>query len=120
MAAWLGGIVIGVVNGSLREATYAKRLGERAGHNVSGLTAIAAFAAYFAWLQRRRPLGSDREALVVGGEWLALTVAFEFTFGRLVAKQSWDELPTAGSSRRSGRRRTTSRSSTRTSSRARW
>ena len=92
MAAWLGGIVIGVVNGSLREATYAKRLGERAGHNVSGLTAIAAFAAYFAWLQRRRPLGSDREALVVGGEWLALTVAFEFTFGRLVAKQSWDEL----------------------------
>jgi hypothetical protein len=24
--------------------------------------------------------------------WLALTVAFEFGFGRLVAKQSWDEL----------------------------
>ena len=24
--------------------------------------------------------------------WLALTIAFEFAFGRLVAKRSWDEL----------------------------
>jgi hypothetical protein len=30
--------------------------------------------------------------LAVGAQWLALTVAFEFGFGRLVARQSWDEL----------------------------
>ena len=28
----------------------------------------------------------------MGTGWLALTVVFEFGFGRLVAKQSWDEL----------------------------
>ena len=57
-------------------------------------TAIAGFAGYFAFLQRRWPLASTREALQVGGAWLALTIAFEFAFGRLVAKQSWPELVT--------------------------
>jgi hypothetical protein len=90
--AWLGGVLIGVGNGILREATYARRLGERTGHNVSGAMAITAFAAYFWWLQRRWPLGSRGEALSVGTQWLVMTVAFEFGFGRLVAKQSWDEL----------------------------
>jgi hypothetical protein len=90
--AWLGGALIGVGNGVLREAAYARRLGERAGHNLSGATAIAAFGAYFWWLQRRWPLADRRAGVAVGFEWLVLTVAFEFGFGRLVAKQSWDEL----------------------------
>jgi hypothetical protein len=90
--AWLGGVVIGVGNGVLRQAAYADRLGERAAHNVSGLTGVTAFAAYFAWLQRRWPLPDGRTARAVGRQWLALTVAFEFGFGRLVAKQSWAEL----------------------------
>jgi hypothetical protein len=81
-----------VGNGVLRQAAYADRLGERAAHNVSGLTGVTAFAAYFAWLQRRWPLPDGRTARAVGGQWLALTVAFEFGFGRLVAKQSWAEL----------------------------
>jgi hypothetical protein len=33
--AWLGGVVIGVGNGVLRQAAYADRLGERAAHNVA-------------------------------------------------------------------------------------
>jgi len=84
--------VIGVGNGVLRQAAYADPLGERAAHNVSGLTGVTAFAAYFAWLQRRWPLPDARTARAVGAQWLALTVAFEFGFGRLVAKQSWEEL----------------------------
>jgi hypothetical protein len=90
--AWLGGVGIGVVNGVAREATYGRRVGERTAHNVSGLTAVAAFAGYFAVLQRRWPLASEREALQIGGRWAVMTVAFEFAFGRLVAKQSWREL----------------------------
>jgi hypothetical protein len=90
--AWLGGVVIGVGNGVLRQATYADRLGERAAHNISRLTGVTAFAAYFAWLRRRWPLPDGRTARAVGAQWLALTVAFEFGFGRLVAKQSWEEL----------------------------
>jgi hypothetical protein len=90
--AWLGGVVIGVGNGVLRQATYADRLGERAAHDVSGLTGVTAFAAYFSWLQRRWPLADGRTARAIGAQWLALTVAFEFGFGRLVVKQSWEEL----------------------------
>jgi hypothetical protein len=61
-------------------------------HQLSGLTGIGAFAAYFSALQRRWPIPSTREALKIGTSWLLLTVAFEFSFGRLVAKQSWEEL----------------------------
>ena len=91
-AAWPGGAVIGVANGVLREATYGRRVDESAAHLISGATAVAAFAAYFAALQRRRPIATPAEARAIGGMWLALTVAFEFGFGRAVAKQSWDEL----------------------------
>ena len=92
IAAWGGGALIGVANGVLREATFAKVLSERAAHAASGATAVMAFAGYFSALQRRWPIPTTGEALTIGGSWLALTVAFEFGFGRTVAKQSWEEL----------------------------
>ena len=92
LAAWVGGAGIGVANGILRETTFGRRLSERAAHQLSTATAIGAFAGYFAALQRRWPLRDRGEALSVGAAWAALTVAFEFGFGRLVAKQSWDRL----------------------------
>jgi len=92
LLAWAGGAAIGTANGVLREATYGKRLSEQAAHHVPGVTAVLAFGLYFSALQRRWPLGNDAEASRVGAAWLALTVGFEFGFGRLVAKQSWDEL----------------------------
>jgi hypothetical protein len=91
-AAWLGGAAIGVGNGVIREATYGKYLGEYAAHQVSVVTAIAAFASYFFLLARRWPLADQREALRVVRIWLALTVLFEFSFGRLVAKKRWTDL----------------------------
>jgi hypothetical protein len=92
LAAWPGAALIGIANGIAREATYGRAVSEHTAHQLSGLTAITAFAAYFRALQRRWPLGGKREAVAVGGAWLGLTIAFEFGFGRLVAKQSWDEL----------------------------
>jgi hypothetical protein len=92
IAAWGGGALIGVANGVLREATFAKLLGERAAHVASGATAVMAFAGYFSALQRLWPIPTTNEALRIGGSWLAMTVAFEFGFGRTVAKQSWQEL----------------------------
>jgi hypothetical protein len=92
LQAWVGGAVIGVANGAAREATFARVLDERAAHAASGATAAAAFAGYFAALQRRWPLRSRAEALRVGGVWLLMTVGFEFGFGRAVAGQSWDRL----------------------------
>lgn len=92
IAAWAGGALIGIANGIAREATYGKRVGEQTAHGLSGLTAVGAFAVYFWALQRRWPLATTEDGVKAGGAWLALTVAFEFGFGRLVAKQSWHEL----------------------------
>jgi hypothetical protein len=92
VAAWGGGVAIGIANGVLREATFAKVLSPRAAHTASGATAIAAFAGYFSILERRWPIPTTGGALAIGAWWIALTVAFEFGFGRAVAKQSWQEL----------------------------
>jgi hypothetical protein len=54
--------------------------------------AIALFAVYFALLDRRWPLPTLRAALTVGVTWVALTIAFEFGFGRWVDGESWGEL----------------------------
>jgi hypothetical protein len=92
LLAWLGGPLIGIANGTLREVAYRDRVGERTAHQLSTGSAIALFAAYFELLARWRPLASTCEALEVGVAWLALTVAFEFGFGRTVAHTSWDDL----------------------------
>jgi hypothetical protein len=92
IAAWTGGALIGVANGVIRQATFAKIVDDRAAHAASGATAIGAFAAYFSRLQRRWPIPTTSEALTIGCCWCALTVAFEFGFGRVVAKLSWREL----------------------------
>lgn len=92
IAAWPGGAVIGVLNGTAREALYARRVGERSAHQISTATIIALLAGYFVALDRRWPLRSRREALGAGAGWLALTVAFEFGFGHWVAKEDWSEL----------------------------
>jgi hypothetical protein len=78
-AAWLGGAV---ASGVAREATYGRTLSTRAAHQVSGLTAVGAFTTYFWGLERRWPIPTAREAAIIGGTWLGLTVAFEFGFGR--------------------------------------
>lgn len=92
LGAWLGGVLLGIANGSLREALFARRTSEQRANQLSVLTGIAAFAGYFSVLERRWPLRSTREALEVGGAWVAMTTVFEFGFGRLVAKESWGEL----------------------------
>jgi hypothetical protein len=92
MIAWLGGPLIGVANGGARELTYARHVDELTAHQLSTGTALALFTAYFAALERRWPLPSDRAALEVGAGWAALTVVFELGFGRGVTHQPWSKL----------------------------
>lgn len=91
-AAWLGGPLIGIANGAVRERLYAKRVGEQRSHQISTVTAITLFAIYFSALERRWPIPSDREALAIGATWTTLTVGFEFGFGHFVAGQPIPEL----------------------------
>jgi hypothetical protein len=87
--AWVGGAVLGIVNGSLREFTYGRRLNEHAAHQVSTGTLILMLMLYMRGLERRWPIGSRRAALRIGGAWALLTVLFEFGFGHFISGKSW-------------------------------
>jgi hypothetical protein len=92
LAAWLGAAAIGIANGAIRDATYGGHVDERAAHRLSGLTLVTALALYFWNLHRRWPVPSSGDAAKIGATWVALTIAFEFGFGRGVVKQSWGEM----------------------------
>ena len=49
-------------------------------------------AVYFVALQRRWPVQTTRQAVEIGGAWVALTVLFEFGFGHYVEGDSWSDL----------------------------
>ena len=84
--------MLGVLNGTAREALYARRMSDRTAHQVSAATLVALLAGYFAALDRRWPLETRAQALQAGSGWLALTALFEFGFGHWVAKADWPEL----------------------------
>ena len=92
LVAWLGGPVIGIVNGVARETLYANAVGDSAAHQISTGTGAALFALYFWFLTGRWPLETRRDALTVGAVWVALMVAFEFGFGHSVDGTSWRDL----------------------------
>ena len=92
IAAWPGGALLGVFNGTARQLLCAERTGDRTAHQLSTATMIAMLAAYFVALDRRWPLQTRAQALRVGSAWLALTAMFEFGFGHWVAKKEWSEL----------------------------
>jgi hypothetical protein len=90
--AWAGAAGLGVANGAGRETIYADSVGDEAAHLVSTGTLLALLGGYIWLLQRRWPLRDRREALSVGAGWAAMTVAFEFGFGRWVEGESWSDL----------------------------
>jgi hypothetical protein len=92
IAAWPGGALLGVLNGTARQVLYTGRTGDRTAHQLSTATMIALLAAYFVALDRRWPLQTRARALRVGSAWFALTGMFEFGFGHWVAKEEWSEL----------------------------
>jgi len=92
LLCWFLLAVVSVANGILRQATYSDTLPELAAHQVSTFTGIV-LTALVVWLfSRRWPLLSVRQALLIGLLWLAMTIAFEFGFGRYVAGHSWQQL----------------------------
>ena len=85
-------VVLGILNGALRELTYGRVVGELAAHQLSCLSGVLLFGLYAWWVPGRRPLARAGQALSVGLAWAGLTVGFEFLFGRFVAGHSWERL----------------------------
>jgi hypothetical protein len=90
--AWLALLVLAILNGALRQAFLIPRIGERAGHLVSTLLLSAGLlAAAWLLLPWLRPVAA-RDAWIIGGLWLVLTVAFEFLAGHYLFGDPWEKL----------------------------
>jgi hypothetical protein len=92
LLAWVPMLVIAIANGALRESTYGKAMPELRAHQLSTLIGSVVMGLFIWVVVRVWPPASGRQALAIGLIWLALTVAFEFVFGRLVVHRSWPEL----------------------------
>lgn len=86
MIAWVGMLIIAIINGAIREGGYKKFMGELRAHQVSTITAIILFGLFIWALTSIWPIHSAGQAIAIGLIWLVLTVAFEFLFGRCVMK----------------------------------
>jgi hypothetical protein len=88
---WLAILVLAMLNGLLREAVLLPRLGRVEALVASGLLLsllillVAVIGA--PWYGTPGP-----NPWTIGALWLALTLSFEFGFGRLVQHRPWPEL----------------------------
>nr|MBP9944668.1 hypothetical protein [Desulfomicrobium sp.] len=89
---WAAIIPMAIANGIFRDAVLVRSLGQKRARTVSGLSLSAVILAWTILTITWVPLPGLMQYAGVGLLWLTLTVAFEFFFGRVVAKKSWQEL----------------------------
>jgi len=92
LLAWIPMIFLAILNGGLRDFTYAQMVSQAHAHQISTVTLISVFTIYVWFLGRIWPLASLRQAALVGTVWLTLTVAFEFAIGLFISGLSWEEM----------------------------
>lgn len=90
--AWLGLVVVAIINGAIREKGYKKYMSELRSHQVSTVTGIILFGVCIYIFSLIWKIQSAGQAITIGLIWLALTVAFEFVFGHFVMKHPWSKL----------------------------
>lgn len=91
-AVWLVILVCAVLNGGLREALLMPLFGRPLALLVSGVLLSIVIVAVSLLLAPCLGRLSTSQCLYVGLLWLCLTLIFEFGFGRLVQRQSWQQL----------------------------
>jgi len=89
---WAAIIPMAIANGILRDAVLVRSFGQNRARTISGLSLSALILTWIVLTIPWVPLPSLMQYAGVGLLWLTLTVAFEFFFGRVVAKKSWQEL----------------------------
>jgi len=89
---WLVMLIFAVLNGALREAVLLPHLGKPVSFVISGALLSACIVVVALMLMPRVGPMESRDALYIGLFRVLLTLAFEFTFGRLVQHREWAEL----------------------------
>jgi hypothetical protein len=91
-SAWLGLVILAILNGILRVKGYSAYMSELCAHQLSTLIGICLFAIFFWALSKIFPLASPKQAWIIGVIWLVLTISFEFLFGHFIMDHSWGKL----------------------------
>lgn len=91
LLAWLLILVLAIANGILRESVLIPTFGKTGGLIASGLLLSFLIALVADALVRLRNV-TVAQGLRIGAGWLALTLAFEFAFGRFVQHKPWEEI----------------------------
>jgi hypothetical protein len=89
---WVVGIPLAIINATIRNYLVLPYTGELLAHQISSITMIIIFAAYFWALNRKWSMASQQQALTIGGIWLGLTIVFEFLFGHYIMGNTWTRL----------------------------
>jgi len=89
---WLALCAVAVGAGALRVKLLEPRLGELRAHQAGTLGLIPVMFGLACLWVRLAGLETSPFLPAVGRYWLGLTVAFEFGFGRLVMRHSWERL----------------------------
>jgi len=84
-------VIIAILNGTLRQIAFQKTLGELHAHQLSTATGLILFGFYIYWYIRRIKPQSYAETVRIGILWLVLTIAFEFSLGRVLGRD-WSVL----------------------------
>jgi hypothetical protein len=88
---WLPMILIAFANAILRELVFIKHYNESRAHQLSTIVLIILCSVYVWFVFPLLKIQSSKQAFVLGFVWVLLTVAFEFSLGRLTNK-SWEFL----------------------------
>lgn len=91
LIAWFAIALLAVFNGAARDLLYGPYTGELAAHQLSTVLLVLVIGTAAWFLQSRWPLGSSRDAILVGAAWTLATLAFECLIGRL-AGRSWESI----------------------------
>ena len=88
LAAWLGGAVLAVANGGVRDLGLRRVMGEVSARQVSTLTLLILLTGYMWLLHRRWLIAQERTALAIGLTWVTMTLVFELGLGHYVEGKS--------------------------------
>jgi hypothetical protein len=85
-------VPIAFFNAAIRETTYINWIGDFAAHQVAVFTGIFFFALYVGWVTKQWRTTSLKQALLIGAEWVAFAIVFEFSWGHLGEGLAWETM----------------------------
>jgi hypothetical protein len=93
LGVWVIFVVLAIINGAIRERFYKPKLGDLSAHRISTIILIVViFIGTYLFLKLIKLEYTQKDLILIGLIWLAMTIIFEFVFGHYVMGNPWDRL----------------------------